>query len=87
MCYYYLPVHSHFVAGPHRSYVLVDFRDSDVPQAAGLFTPQQVIDFGPHGFTQVLQVCAAFLAPWRGDVTAAGDGARLRPLLQLLTCT
>lgn len=79
--YYYLPVRRDFVAGPHCSYVLVDLRDPDVPQAAGLFASQQVIDFGPHGFTQVLQVCAALLASWRGEVTPARDGAQLRPLL------
>lgn len=38
--YCYLPVSSHFVAGPHCSEVLVDLSDSDVAQAPGLFTTQ-----------------------------------------------
>lgn len=74
------------MAGPHRSHILVHRCDSDVPQTPGLFAAQQVIDFSPHGFPQVLQVGAAFLASRRREVTAAGGGAQLRPLLQLLTC-
>lgn len=38
---------------------LVDLHRAHVAQARGLFSPQEVVNFGPHGFAQVLEVLAA----------------------------
>lgn len=38
---------------------LVDLHRAHAAQARGLFSPQEVVDFGPHGFAQVLEVLAA----------------------------